>query len=340
MVSAAPSTAAPRREQPQRATSSWALAWQRFSRHKVGIAGGAVVLFFAIVALGAPWISPYDFRDQNRLLRFSTPTLELSTRMSSEKCLVENTLLWACGIHPFGTDQLGRDTLTRVLYGGRVSLLVGFVGALLSTVLGSLLGAFSAYIGGKVDVVISRLIDIMLSMPQIPLLLILSALLNNRQVALGQVLDGLLGGSKSVVIIITVFILFYWMATARLVRGEVLSLKQREFSDAARALGSSHLRIILHHLLPNAMAVIIVQFSLMMGEAILVESGLSFLGLGIQPPAVSWGNMLSGAQGFLFHTNGIYMAVFPGLFIFLTVLCFNLLGDGLRDALDPRSVRQ
>jgi len=316
------------------------LAWRRLSRHKVALLGGTVVLVFALLVTLAPWISPYDFRDQNRLLRFSSPTLALSSSLSTEKCLTPSTVVWECGIHPFGTDQLGRDILTRVLYGGRVSLLVGFVGALLSTILGSILGAFAAYIGGVVDMVISRLIDIMLSMPQIPLLLILSALLSNRQVALGQVLDEWLGSSKSIFIIITVFISFYWMATARLVRGEVLSLKQREFSDAARALGGSHWRIVLRHLLPNAMAVIIVQFSLMMGEAILVESGLSFLGLGIQPPAVSWGNMLSGAQGFLFRTNGIWLAVFPGLFIFLTVLFFNLMGDGLRDALDPRSVRK
>lgn len=316
------------------------LAWRRLSRHRVALVGATVVFVFAVMAILAPWISPYDFRDQNRLLRFSSPSLALSERLSSEKCLTPSTLVWPCGIHPFGTDQLGRDILTRVLYGGRVSLLVGFVGALLSTILGSILGAFAAYIGGILDMVISRLIDIMLSMPQIPLLLILSALLNNREVALGQLLDEWLGGSKSIFIIITVFISFYWMATARLVRGEVLSLKQREFSDAARALGGSHFRIVLRHLLPNAMAVIIVQFSLMMGEAILVESGLSFLGLGIQPPAVSWGNMLSGAQGFLFRTNGIWLAIFPGLFIFLTVLFFNLMGDGLRDALDPRSVRK
>jgi len=320
--------------------SSWALAWRRFRRHKVALGGGAVVLTFVLLALFSPWISPYDYRNQNLSLRFQAPDLSLAASAQADKCLQPRTLLWECGVHPFGTDQLGRDVLTRVLHGGRVSLLVGFLAAFLSTLLGSLLGAFAGYIGGVIDSIISRFIDIMLSLPQIPLLLILSALLSNRDVALGQWLDDWLGGSKSIIIIISVIILFSWMGTARLVRGEILSLKQREFSDAARALGSSHWRVVVRHLIPNAMAVIIVQFSLMMGESILVESGLSFLGLGIQPPAVSWGNMLSGAQGFLFRTNGIFIAVFPGLFIFLTVLCFNLLGDGLRDALDPRSVRK
>ena len=320
-------------------TSSWGLAWQRFKRHKVALGGGFVVFLFALLAVAAPWLSPYDYRDQNRQLRFSAPSLELSQQLATEKCLVPRMAFWECGVHPFGTDQLGRDTLTRVFHGGRISLLVGFFAAFLSTLLGSLLGAFAGYAGGKLDSVISRFVDIMLSLPQIPLLLILSALLSNREVVLGQILDQMLGGSKSIVIIITVIIAFSWMTAARLVRGEILSLKQREFSDAARALGASHLRIVLRHLLPNAVAVIIVQFSLMMGEAILVESGLSFLGLGIQEPAVSWGNMLSGAQGFLFRTNGVYQAIFPGLFIFLTVLCFNLLGDGLRDAMDPRNIR-
>ncbi len=321
--------------------SAWAMAWRRFSRHKVALMGGFVVLLFAAMSIAAPWISPYDFREINGPMKFSSPSVEKAAFFPAGQCHSEKVFLWECGVYPLGTDQLGRDILTRVLYGGRVSLLVGIVGALISTILGSVLGALAAYVGGKFDMVISRLIDIMLSMPQIPLLLILSALLNNREVPLGQMLDDWLGSAnKSIFIIILVFIMFYWMATARLVRGEVLSLKEREFTDAARVLGGGHFRVILRHLLPNAAAVIIVQFSLMMGEAILVESGLSFLGLGIQQPAVSWGNMLSGAQGFLFRTNGIFIAVFPGLFIFLAVLCFNLLGDGLRDALDPRSIRR
>jgi len=327
------------RRHKHRSNSSWAIAWRRFRRHKVALIGGSVILLFVLGAIFAPWITPYSFKSQELTLRFTAPSLTPLEGTNEAKCARERVLFWECGVHPFGTDDLGRDLFTRVLHGGRVSLLVGFLAALMSTVFGSLMGAFAAYTGGKIDAVISRLIDIMLSLPVFPLLLILTGLLSNRDVALGQFLTNALGGSKSIVVIITVIVTFTWMPIARLVRGEVLSLKRREFTDAARVLGGSHRRIILNHLLPNSMAVIIVQLTLMMGESILIESGLSFLGLGINPPAVSWGNMLSKAQGFFFFPNGIYTAFFPGLFIFLTVLCFNLLGDGLRDALDPRSVR-
>ncbi len=341
MTNPSPAVAAPRPAPRRKGDSTWSLAWRRFRRHKLALIGGSVILLLTTLAIASPWITPYDYSRQNRRNPFAGPSLSVpeDPRLISQ-CVRPEVLGWKCGVHPFGTDDLGRDILTRALHGGRVSLLVGVVAALASTVLGSLLGVFGAYLGGKLDVVVSRFTDIMLSLPQLPLLLILTALLANTQVPLSKFLADALGPSKSIVIIIVVITALSWMGTTRLVRGEVLSLREREFVEAVRASGASHWRVVLKHLLPNTSHIIIVQTTLWVGEAILVESGLSFLGLGIQSPAVSWGNMLSRAQEFFFYPNGIFIAVFPGLFIFLTVLCFNLLGDGLRDALDPRSIRK
>jgi len=317
--------------------SYWRTAWRRFRRHRLAMTGGVVLLLLILGAIFAPWLSPYEYSRQNRRNMFSAPNLGISADQAvSERCARPRVLFWKCGVHPFGTDDLGRDILTRVLYGGRVSLLVGFSAALMSTLLGTLIGAIAGYLGGVTDAVASRFIDIMLSIPQLPLLLILAGLLANPEVRLAAMLSDLLGDARSIVIIIAVIILLSWMSTARLVRGQILSLREFDYVEGARAVGANRFRIIFRHLLPNVASVVIVQATLMTGEAILIESGLSFLGLGIQPPAVSWGNMLSRAQGFLYYPNGVYIALFPGLFILLTVLCANFLGDGLRDALDPR----
>jgi peptide/nickel transport system permease protein len=321
----------------ERNPSTWALAWRRFRRHKLAIVGSSIIMILIIGAVLAPWLTPYDITDYNLQKLFGPPSLTVpEDSLLAGPCIRPNVLFWQCGMHPFGTDDLGRDILSRVLHGGRVSLLVGFIAALASTLLGSLLGALAAYFSGRLDAAISRFTDIMLSIPTFPLLLILTGLLANRDLAFSAYLSDALGPAKSIVIIILVIVALSWMGTTRLVRGEVLSLREREFTDAARAIGASHTRIILNHLIPNTLHLIIVQATLMVGEAILIESGLSFLGLGIQPPAVSWGNMLSRAQEFFYYPNGIFIAFFPGLFIFLTVLCFNFVGDGLRDALDPR----
>ena len=322
---------------PRHAESYWRTAWRRFRRHRLAMAGGVVLLLLILSAIFAPWLSPYDYARQNRRNMFAAPELEGSTAdIEPEKCERGRVLFWKCGMHPFGTDDLGRDILTRVMYGGRVSLLVGFSAALMSTMLGTLIGATAGYLGGATDAVASRFVDIMLSIPQLPLLLILAGLLANPEVRLAAMLSDLLGDAKSIVIIIVVIILLSWMSTARLVRGQILSLREFDYVEGARAVGAGRGRIIFRHLLPNVTSIVIVQATLMTGEAILIESGLSFLGLGIQPPAVSWGNMLSRAQGFLYYPNGVYIALFPGLFILLTVLCANFVGDGLRDALDPR----
>ncbi len=317
--------------------SYWRGVWRRFRRHRLAMLGGSVLLIFVLGAILAPWLTPYNFSRQNRRNMFAPPSFSVPTDPRLVGTCERPAVLWfKCGMHPFGTDDLGRDILARVLQGGRVSLVVGFIAATVSTLLGTFIGAMAGFLGGFVDAVIGRCIEIMLSIPQLPLLLILVGLLANPEVRLAAILSEALGDAKSIVIIIGVIIVLSWMSTARLVRGQILSLREREFVEAAKGIGASRLRIVFRHLLPNVASIVIVQATLMLGEAILIESGLSFLGLGIQPPAVSWGNMLSRAQGFLYYPNGVYIALFPGLFIFLTVLCANFLGDGLRDALDPR----
>ncbi len=276
--------------------SYWQVAWRRFRKHRLAIVGGGLGAALTLMALLAPWVAPYDFETINLGSRWKTPS----------------------HVHLFGTDELGRDVLTRIMYAGRISLTVGFVVAVNVSVIGMIVGSTAGFYGGKVDVVLMRLVDVLLSVPTLPLYLILAALIP--------------GGGMSRIILI--FTAFGWTGVARLVRGQILSLRTQDFVEAARAMGASETRLILRHLLPNAMAPVIVAATLAVGGAILGESALSFLGLGIAPPTPSWGNMLQRAQEYIW--NAPHLAVFPGVFIFTTVLSFNFLGDGLRDALDPR----
>jgi peptide/nickel transport system permease protein len=213
---------------------------------------------------------------------------------------------------------LGRDVLTRIMHAGRISLVVGYVTAASISVTGAVVGSVAGFYGGWIDAVLMRLVDMLISIPLLPLYLILAALIPG-------------GGVGRIVLIFT---MFGWTTVARLVRGQVLSLKGQDFVEAGRAMGASEARLILRHLIPNSLAPVIVAATLAVGTAILSESGLSYLGLGIQPPIPSWGNMLQRAQEYLLKAS--WLALFPGLFIFITVLSFNFLGDGLRDALDPR----
>ena len=219
--------------------------------------------------------------------------------------------------HWFGTDDVGRDILARALYGGRVSLLIGGLAAALSVVLGTLVGILAGYYRGWVDVLLMRLTDAMLSMPSLLLLIVLGRIFGASILVLTLVIAGL-----------------SWMTVARIVRGNVLSLRAQDFILAAHAVGVPSRRLLLRHLLPNTLAPVIVAATLGVGNAILLEAGASFLGLGVQPPTASWGSMLYRAQNVL--TFAPWVAIFPGLLILLTVLCINFLGDGLRDALDPR----
>jgi peptide/nickel transport system permease protein len=230
--------------------------------------------------------------------------------------------------HPLGTDDLGRDVLARLLQGGRVSLAVGLAGALLAAAIGTVTGLLAGYLGGGVDALLMRLTDMVISLPLLPLLIVLAAIDLGK---LGLPAQGELAGVVRIVVLVA---LFGWTTTARLVRASVLSLRTREFVKAAQALGAGPAGILARHILPNASGPLIVATTLSIGNVILVESVLSFLGLGVQPPVASWGNMLTGAQELLFEAPRL--ALWPGMLIFLSVLAFNLLGDGLQTYLDPK----
>jgi peptide/nickel transport system permease protein len=250
-----------------------------------------------MVTLLTPLLAPFDPVAQGDIVstRFLPPSFE----------------------HPMGTDRFGRDLFSRVLYGARISLSVGFIAIGIGVTLGTVIGAVAGYFGGIVDTVLMRFTDMMLSFPRLILLIVIIAMFD-----------------ASIFLVVAVLGLTGWMSVSRIVRGEVLSLREREFVQAARALGMSDLRIIFRHIIPNTMAPVIVFATLGIGNTILIEAGLSFLGLGVQPPTPSWGNMINEGKDSL--VNAWWISTFPGLAIVFTVVAFNLLGDGLRDALDPR----
>jgi peptide/nickel transport system permease protein len=269
--------------------------WRALRRNRLALAGGVVVVFLAALAILAPVISP---RDPNRLD-------------------VKRILDAPSRAHPLGTDQLGRDVLSRMLYGARVSLAVGFVSVGIAAAIGIVLGSLAGYHGGTTDAMVMRLVDLMLVFPRFFLLLAVLAFLR-----------------PSIWTIMTVIGLTGWMSVARLVRAEFLSLKEREFVLWSQSIGATAFRIIWRHILPNAMAPVLVAMTLGIPAAILTESGLSFLGLGVQPPHATWGNILNEGKDAI--EIGWWLSVYPGLAILVTVLSYNLLGEGIRDALDPR----
>jgi peptide/nickel transport system permease protein len=275
----------------------WAQVAKRFVRHKPAVAGLVFLAVFAAIAIAAPWIAPYPFDEQDWSI-IGSPTPPSAA-------------------HWLGTDELGRDALTRLMYGGRISLAVGIAAALMATLIGSLVGALAGFYRGWVDTVLMRFTDVMLSIPILPLVLLLSGLLR-----------------PSVPLLIAIIGALGWMGTARLVRSQFLALREREFVEAARALGAGPARLMWRHILPNAIGPITVAATLAVGSSIMLESALSFLGFGVLPPTPTWGNLLNAASGWI----GVapYLAIPPGLCIFFTVLAVNFLGDGLRDAIEPR----
>ena len=269
--------------------------WARFQRNKLAMSGLVMVGGLFLVSLAASWLAPYDpgFID------------------------LQAVLMPPSGEHWLGTDPLGRDVLSRIIYGSQVSLKVGFVAVGLATLIGIMVGALAGYYGGWVDLILMRFVDLMLCFPSFFLILAVIALLE-----------------PSIWNIMVVIGVTSWMGVARLVRAELLSLKEREFVVAARALGASDVRLILRHLLPNALAPVMVSATLGVAGAILTESALSFLGLGVQPPTPSWGNILTAGKDNI--EIAWWLSVFPGLAILVTVMSYNLLGEGLREAIDPR----
>lgn len=285
--------------------------WMRFRRHKMAMLGAAVLGLMILGAVFAPQIAPFrpNHIDNVHWIRDPLPP-----------CFVNATL---CASHPLGTDEVGRDLFSRLLFGARISLTIGLFAVLMEVVIGAALGAVAGYFGGWIDYFIMRLTDVFLSIPLLPLLLVLTGI-----VAMTSSKASL--NFSTIVIIIGAL---SWPPVARLVRASFLTLREREFTEAARAIGCGDLRIMFRHLLPNAMAPIIVQATLDVAGVIITESTISFLGFGIQPPTASWGNMLANAVAYL--QNAWWIAVFPGICILITVLAINYMGDGLRDALDP-----
>jgi peptide/nickel transport system permease protein len=281
------------------------MVWRRFRRHP-GALVGALILGVIVLGCLLAFLSPYDPELSNLSSRFQPPSLA----------------------HLFGTDALGRDLLTRVLYGGRISLFVGFMVVVITLVIGVPIGAIAGYFGGWVDDVLMRIIDAFLSLPSLLILILISAILREVEFPLFE--------RNNVLTIAIVIGALSWMTVARLVRAIFLSLREMEYVTAARTLGASNLAIMLGEILPNGFGPIIVESTLEIGYAIMEESGLSFLGFGIQQPTPSWGNLLSNAQEHL--TKHPRLAIFPGIMIFLTVISVNYIGDGLRDALDPYKV--
>jgi peptide/nickel transport system permease protein len=273
----------------------YAVLWQRLKRNRMALAGGSVVLLLFIVSLFAPLLAPYDPNQINAWQVLSPPTWQ----------------------HWFGTDELGRDVFSRVLYGSQISLKVGFVAIGIAVIIGTVVGLVSGYYSGIVDTLLMRVVDIMLCFPAFFLILAVITFLR-----------------PSIWYIMIVIGLTGWMGVARLVRAETLSIREMDYIMAARCIGCSDARIIFRHILPNAMSPVLVSATLGIAGAILTESALSFLGIGVQPPTPSWGNILTSGKDYI--EFAWWLSLFPGVAILITVLSYNLLGEGIRDALDPR----
>ncbi len=277
--------------------SAWVIGWREFKKSRVAVLGLYIMIALYLATLLSAYLAPFDPSaiEDISATRHLPPSLE----------------------HLMGTDRFGRDVFSRVLFGARISLSIGFIAVGISITIGTLVGAISGFFGGAVDTVLMRLVDMLISFPRLVLLITVIAVFE-----------------PSIMLVVLVLGLTLWPSTARIVRGEVLSLRERDFIQAARALGLGSPRIIFRHIIPNVLGPVIVAATLGLGNIILIEAGLSFLGLSVPPPTPSWGNMINGGREYL--VQAWWVATFPGLAIVVTVVAFNLIGDGLRDAFDPR----
>ena len=298
MSGAAPAIDAAAAVPTEPGASLWRDAWLRLRRNKLAVAGMVCLALIVVACIAGPWLSPYTYQQQDLALGASPPS----------------------GKHWLGTDTLGRDLLTRILHGGRISLLVGFAATAVSLTIGVIYGAVSGYLGGRADAVMMRIVDILYTLPFTVIVIILTVYLG-----------------KSLVLLFLAIGAVEWLTMARIVRGQVMSLREKEFIDAAVVLGLSRPRIVLRHLIPNALGPIIVYTTLTIPQVMLLEAFISFLGLGVQAPMSSWGLLIKeGAEAMDTYT---WMLIYPSIALSLTLFSLNFLGDGLRDALDPRMAK-
>lgn len=288
----------------EKAVSPGRLVWNRLKKNKLAISGMVILLLVSLLAVAGPWCSPYTMESMDFSSRLTGPSAD----------------------HILGTDHLGRDVLTRLMYAGRISLTIGVVAVLIEVIIGGGLGAIAGFYGGKIDGLIMRGVDIFLCLPFLPLLIVLGAILSDFKVA----------PQFRIYMVMLILGLVAWPVICRVVRGQILSLREQEFMQATEAVGLRDWRKIFNHLLPNTFPSIIVAATLGIGSAILTESALSFLGLGVMPPTASWGNMIQVVNDLYSIQHYSWLWIPPGICILLTVMAINLFGDGLRDALDPK----
>ncbi len=313
------------RDKLESSQSLWNIVYSQFKEHKFAVAGVFVVSFFIFVAVAAPFLAHvigHDPDAQNVFHRYLPPMSSVNIQG------IDKT-------HILGTDELGRDVLVRLIYGTRVSIGVGLLVAFASSLIGLMFGCLAGFYGGYVDSLLMRITDALLSLPILPILIVLAAIDFSKIPILKNIVTS---QNQAIMKLVIILCSFSWMTVGRLVRGSILSLKEREFIMAARTLGASDFTIIIRHIIPNVMSPLLVSVTLGVGESILFESALSYLGLGIQPPTPSWGNMLFNAQEMIYEAPGL--AILPGLLIVATTISINFIGDGLQDAIDPKTIRR